>query len=157
MLIPQLVLMALLIGLVYVVLRPQPPVLAVTYGAALYLIYSFGSRFLLLGHHRQGLMLTRDGQYAAAIEQFQASYRFFSAYPWLDRYRFLIMLTPAAQSYREMALINTAYCYAQLGDLDQTSAYYEQAIREFPESEMAKSHLELVKSVQSQVEPIDQE
>jgi tetratricopeptide (TPR) repeat protein len=146
--IPQLVVMAVLIVIVAAVFKPEPLFLSGTYGAGLYLIYSYGSRWLLLKSHRQGMQLTREKNYPAAIQKFDESYQFLSRYPWIDRYRYFTLMSPSAMHYREMALINIAFCYAQLGNIDKTKAYYQRAIAEYPDSEMAKIALNFITSVE---------
>jgi len=144
MVLPQLVTMAVLIGVVALVFRPEPLILSVSYGCILYLIYSYGSRGLLLKAHRQGMSLSNEGNYAAAAQQFEQSYQFLSRYPWLDRYRAFTLMSPSAISFREMALVNSAFCYSQIGDIAKTKFYYEKALAEFPNSEMAKAALRLI-------------
>jgi len=143
--IPQFVILGLLVAISVLIFRDEYGVFsAAAFGALIYLSYSYGSRFLLLRYHRQGRKLTDQKNYTEAIQAFKLSYNFFSKYSWVDRFRYLTMMTPAHQSFREMALINIAYCYGQLGDKDQTKAYYERALREFPESVMAQSALDFI-------------
>lgn len=139
--VPQLAVMAMLIIIAAIVLRPNPIILAATYGAAVYLIYSNLSKAILLKSHREGMRLSRNGDYEQAIAKYQESYRFFSKYPWIDRYRFIVTLDSAAIRYREMALINAGYCCAALGDLPRAAQYCERALAEFPDSELAKNNL----------------
>lgn len=47
--------------------------LAVLYGALGYLVYSFGSKALLLRHHRRGMSLARLKRFREAIPEFQSS------------------------------------------------------------------------------------
>ena len=44
-------------------------------------------------------------------------------------------------SYREMALINTAFCFVQIGEFEQARSHYEQCLRRFPDSELANAAL----------------
>src|SRR5690606_41815487 len=64
-------------------------------GSAVYLLYSVGSRRILARSHRRGMSLVRQGRFAEAIDHFQASYEFFAKYPWLDRHRAVLLLTPS--------------------------------------------------------------
>src|SRR5688572_16583375 len=86
----------------------------VVLGAAIYLAYSICSRLLIARAHRRGMRFFRKQQYAAAIEAYQESYEFFARNPWIDQYRAIVMMSPSAISYREMALCNIAFCYTQL-------------------------------------------
>lgn len=142
--------MTVLIVIAAVVLRPDPIILAGTYGAAVYLLYSNLSKAFLLRSHRKGRRLTDEGQYEQAVAAFDRSHAFFSKHSWIDRYRFLITLDSAATSYREMALINAAYCCFVLGDLPRAKAYYQKALAEFPNSDIAKNNLTRIAEYESQ-------
>jgi hypothetical protein len=150
MVIPQLLVMTALIALVAILLRPKPLVTSVTYGAFLFLVYSYGSRWLILKSHRQGIRLTRQKNYQAASEKFDESYQFFSDHAWVDRYRFLTLMSPSLISFREMALINSAFCHSQLGDIVNTKKFYQKTLEQFPESEMAKVALNLIAAAENQ-------
>ena len=61
----------------------------------------------------------------------------------------ITLLMPSAASYREIALLNTAFCYSQLGNVQQTRAYYERALAEFPDSSMAQVALNLINTIEN--------
>ena len=144
--IPQLVIMLILMLFVWKVFLPDDFWRASGYGAAIYLIYSFGSRAILLKNHRRGINLIKLNSYQEAINEFRLSYEFLTRYSWLDKYRFVTMLASSAISYREMALCNIAYSYARLHEMNAAREAYRRAIREFPESEGAKDGLEYIES-----------
>jgi tetratricopeptide (TPR) repeat protein len=127
--------------------------LASAYGlflaCGLHLAYSWGSRAVLARAHRRGIRLSSRGLYEAAIAAYQESYSFFTRHRWLDRYRAVTLLMPSAMSYREMALVNTAACYVQLGDGKKAKEYYSRALAEFPGSALAASALKLIESVEA--------
>jgi tetratricopeptide (TPR) repeat protein len=136
-------------GLILVLWKIQFPDnfnLAILYGALGYLAYSFGSKAILLRHHRQGINLSKLGLFREAIDEFQSSYSFLRKYPWIDKYRFITMLDSSAVPYREMALCNIAFSYVQLDEKVKAQEYYRKALEESPESDMAKSGLEYVES-----------
>lgn len=56
------------------------------------------------------------------------------------------MLDSSAVPYREMALCNVAFSYAQVEEKSRAEEYYRKALEEFSQSEMAKSGLEYVES-----------
>ena len=116
------------------------------YGALGYLVYSFGSKALLVRHHRRGITLSKRGLFREGISEFQSSYWFLSKYSWIDKYRFITMLDSSAIPYREMALCNIAFCYAQVDEKSRAEEFYRKALDQFPESAMAKSGLEDVES-----------
>ena len=145
---PHLLVMFGLILLLWRVLFPNEFDLAMVYGALGYLVYSFGSKALLLRHHRRGIRLVNLKLFREAIPEFQSSYSFLSKYGWIDKYRSITMLDSSAMPYREMALCNVAFSYAQVDEKSKADEYYQKALDEFPESVMAKSGLVYVESLQ---------
>jgi tetratricopeptide (TPR) repeat protein len=143
---PHLLVMFGLILVLWKIQFPNIFDLAMLYGALGYLVYSFVSKALLLRHHRRGIKLSKLKLFREAIPEFQSSYSFLSKYSWLDKYRFITMLDSSALPYREMALCNVAFSYAQVEEKSRAEEYYRKALEEFPESIMAKSGLEYVES-----------
>ena len=43
-----------------------------------------------------------------------------------------------------MALINAAYCYAQVGDGQKAVEFYKKTLHQFPDSEIAKGGLNMI-------------
>jgi tetratricopeptide (TPR) repeat protein len=117
-------------------------------GAAVYVTYSITSRLLVARDHRQGIWLIKQRRYQDAIAMFQRSLSFFDRHDWINRYRSIVLMSPSAISYREMALANIAFCYMQLGDGRQGRAFYEECLRRFPDSGLAVAALRMMDSVQ---------
>ncbi|MCC7450231.1 MAG: tetratricopeptide repeat protein [Anaerolineae bacterium] len=146
--IPQMLVMAGIIAVLYAIFKPASWERPVALGAAIYLLYSYGSRTLLTRSQRQGMALARQKRYQEAIAKFEDSYQFFSRYVWIDRFRTFVLMTPSAISYREMALLNMAYCYVQIKNLSKAKAYYQQTLAEFPDSERAKVSLQSIEAAE---------
>lgn len=113
-------------------------------GLLTYMVLSFGLRFIVPRSQRRGMILVRNGLYEEAIPFFEASYDFFKKYEWMDKFRYLVLLNSSRISYREMALVNMAFCYAQEGDGQTARAYYERTLQEFPGSKMATTALKMM-------------
>lgn len=144
--IPQLLLM-LGLGLVFWKLRLAREFgQGLLYSAIVYLIYSFGSKTILLKHHKSGISFLKLNQFREAISAFQSSYSFLAKYSWIDKYRFLTMLDSSAVPYREMALCNIAFAHVQLEETEEAQEHYKRTLAEFPESIMAKSSLDHLES-----------
>ncbi len=142
--IPQVILMVALMCLFGTFVKPFSA--AVNGALIFYLALSISVRYLVPHNHRKGMALFRAGNYAQAVEEFEKSYDFFKRHPWIDRYRFLVLLSSSRISYTEMALLNIAYGYAQSGDGKQAKEYYEKTLMEFPDSGMAKSALQMLEA-----------
>jgi tetratricopeptide (TPR) repeat protein len=123
-----------------------PSVRSIWVGAALYLAYSVGSRSVIARAHRQGIRLVRRAQFEQAIPYFAESERFFSRHAWIDRFRAIIMLSPAAMGYREMALCNMAFCYPQIGQGAKAKQLYHVALAEYPSNALARTALRMIES-----------
>ena len=99
-------------------------------------------RVLVPKNHRQGAEFYRSGDYAQAISEFEKSYAFFTKHAWIDKYRYIVLLSAGRISYAEMSLINIAICYTQMGDGNKAKEYYEETLSQFPDSEFAKMALQ---------------
>lgn len=140
--IPQLIILGLIIYL-SISLNPKNGVLI---GAAIYLAISFSLRFGIARQHRLGMIKVKAGNYKDAIPLFEKSYQFFTHNEWIDRYRYITLLSSSRISYREMALNNIAFSYGQIGNGEQSIYYYKKTLSEFPESALAKTALNLIEA-----------
>ena len=147
--IPQMLFMAFL-GVVYFTFI-ESKFLAAYLTCLTYLIVSFTLRLSLTHNHRKGMILIRDDKYELAIDEFQKSYSFFSKHAWIDRYRFITMLSSSKISYSEMALVNIAFCYSQIGDGRKTKDYYLKALDQFPNSEIVKTFFKTIESIENSI------
>jgi tetratricopeptide (TPR) repeat protein len=115
----------------------------------LYAILAFFAISLLLRYsipkyHRMGMSQFKQRNYQEAINCFDKSYQFFNRYYWLDKYRFIFILSSSRNSYQEMALVNMAFCYSQIGQKEDAVNTYKLALEKYPESEIAKSGLNML-------------
>lgn len=113
-------------------------------GAIFYVALSQTLRRVVPRHHRKAIAYCKRKEYDRAIPEFQKSTKFFSDNQWIDEFRAITMLSEAGMLYREMGLISLGFCYAQIGDGENARLTYEQCLKEFPDSEMAKSALRLI-------------
>jgi hypothetical protein len=144
-LLPQLGIMAILVTVFWAVGTKN----FVVFGAVTYLVLSFSLRHIIARHQRSGMRLFQRELFAEAIPHFEMSYRFFSRWSWIDRWRYITLLTSTRISFREMALLNMAFCYGQVGDGNKARELYEQTLREFPDSKIAQAALRLLDSARS--------
>lgn len=124
-------------------------------GAIIYLLISFILRFGIPYHHRKGVALYKKGSFEEAIPFFEQSYAFFKRNAWIDKYRYITLLSSSMVSYTEMALLNIAFCYGQSGKGKKAKEYYEKALNEFPTSGMAKASLRMFESAKDLDEPVN--
>ncbi|KGK28677.1 hypothetical protein EL45_19520 [Cellulophaga sp. E6(2014)] len=124
------------------------PEKAFLYGAMTYLVISFSLRNLIPRDHRNGIKKNNAEKFEDAIPDFEKSYAFFKKNEWIDKYRFITLLSSSKMSYREMALANIGFCYSQIGDGVKSKEYYERTLKEFPESGLAKSALKMMSAME---------
>lgn len=77
---------------------------------------------------RQGIKQLKKRNYNAAIGCFQKNLRHFERYPFLDKYRYLLLISASEISCKEMALKNIVACYYFLNDKEKATFYYESLI-----------------------------
>ena len=145
--VPQCIVMALLIGAAFLFFDGDRPK-ALMAGAGVYLLWSRGSKALIAGHHARGIALLRQGKFREAIAEFEGSYAFFTRHRWIDRSRYLVLLSSSAYSYRELALCNIAFARMQLGEVGAATATYRRAVSEFPACTLARLSLQTIETVQ---------
>ena len=78
---------------------------------------------------RQGIRHLKKNQYDAAIICFQKSLKYFEQYPFLDKYRHLLLISASEISCKEMALKNIVACYYFLNNKEKAAFYYDSLIR----------------------------
>ena len=116
------------------------PILAATLA---YLILAALIRLLLTSHHRRGMHYAREGRMELAIPEFQKSYEFFSRHRWLDEMRYIFLLSTSKVGYREMGLLNLAYCDLWGDRGEDAVRTYLRTIEEFPDSGLAWTGIKL--------------
>lgn len=144
-LVPQLIVMGLIIY-IFNLSQFEDPFL---YGALTYLGLSFFLRNFIAKDHREGMRLVKKENFQEAIEKFERSVAFFAKNKWIDRYRFLTLLSSSKMTYKEMGLCNIAFCYSQTNQGEKAKAYYERALKEFPKNGLAIAGLRMLKSIET--------
>ena len=141
--VPQLIVIGLIIYLYHLADFEEPFI----FGALTYSLLAFGLRNLIAKNHRQGMRLVKQQKFVDALPYFEKSVEYFSKNNWVDKYRFLTLLSSSKMTYKEMGLCNIAFCYSQTGNGQKAKEYYEQALNEFPENGFALAGLNMLKSV----------
>jgi len=147
----QLILVALLIYLYHLANVDEPFI----FGALTYSIVAFILRNLIAKKHRQGIKLVRKQKFGEALPYFEKSVAYFSRNRWVDKYRFLTLLSSSGACYKEMGLCNIAFCYSQTGNGQKAKEYYEQVLKEFPENGLALAGLNMLLSVENKAQLTD--
>jgi tetratricopeptide (TPR) repeat protein len=122
--------------------------LSLALGVIIHLVYSYGASWIPLRFQRRGIRLVKQGLFEEAIAEYEKSYVFFSNNLWIDRFRHVILLVPTQWAFRELALLNIAYCHGQLGNKIETIAAYERVLQEFPDNYMAQTSLKFITTIE---------
>ena len=141
-LIPHYAIMGLLVYIYYLLeLKDYLPA-----GIVTFFILALALRNFISGRHRQGMRLVKQNKFKEAIPLFEKSVEYFTRNEWVDKYRYLTLLSPSKITYREMGLCNIAFCYSQTGDGQKAKQLYELVLREFPENGLARAGLNMLNS-----------
>ncbi|WP_221793457.1 tetratricopeptide repeat protein [Oceanobacter mangrovi] len=110
---------------------------------ALYLVLRRG----VARHHRAGMSAAAHAEnFEQAMQHFQDSYDFFSRHLWIDKGRYLFLLSCSKPCYRELALVNIGSCLVQMGRGKEAIVAFERALQEFPDSELAKQTMNTIRT-----------
>jgi len=142
-LLPQLIVMGILLFLFYYFEARD----FIFNGVVSYILLSLLLRTQIPKSHRKGIRLTRAQRFDEALLYFKKSLDFFSRYAWIDRYRYLVLLSSSSISYTEMAMVNIAFCYSQTGEGEKAKQWYEKTLEVFPDSSIAQTALRMISSV----------
>ncbi len=139
-LIPQMLIVVLIIY-IYSIFNFSETIL---FGCLTYLIISYSLRTYVMRDFRKGMKLCKTHQFKKAIPYFEKTIDFLKERKWLDKYRYILLLSSSKMSYREMSLCNIAFCYSQIGEAQQAKAYYENVLMEFPDNVIATAALKMI-------------
>ena len=139
---PQFIVMGLLM-LVWYQFNQQEFIM---FGAGTYLLLFYALRSGIPKDHRRGIRKVKTGNFESAIPDFEKSYEFFQKHNWIDKYRFIVLLSSSRITYKEMALNNIAFCYGQIGQGNKSREFYERTLKEYPGSGIAEAGLRLLNS-----------
>lgn len=110
----------------------------------IYAVILLGIPEIMASDHKRGMRLLKREEFGKAIPCFLASYDYFERNKWIDRFRYVTVMSSSKMSYREMALCNVAFCYGQMGNCERMREYYDRALRDFPDNIVAKTALRVL-------------
>ena len=142
-LIPQIIIMGLLV-FAYQMMGYKE---AFYFGAITYLILTFVLRNFVAKDHRIGMRLAKQHKFTEAIPYFEKSIDFFIKNKWVDKYRYITLMSSSKTTYLEMGLCNIAFCYSQTNNGIKAKEYYERTLKDFPENSLAIAGLNMLNSI----------
>ncbi|MBC8052277.1 MAG: hypothetical protein H7Y13_04380 [Sphingobacteriaceae bacterium] len=140
----QLILLGLLICIFQIFEFAEPFFTA----ALTYAILAFGLRIKIARSHRKGLQLIKQQKPIEALPFFEKSVNYFTKFNWIDKYRYLTLLSSSKMTYREMGLCNIAFCYSQTGEGYKAKEVYQMILKEYPENGLAYAGYNMLNSLE---------
>lgn len=83
---------------------------------------------VLCREHRQGINLTRDGQFSDALSAFERSAQAWQRWAWLDRRRGWLLGSASRWPFHARALYNQGYCLSRLGRDAEAAAVLDELL-----------------------------
>jgi tetratricopeptide (TPR) repeat protein len=133
-----------LLGLISLAIYPFDQTNFFFFAVIAFVALSLLLRTFIPRHHQRGISLVHRGKFGEAADCFEKSYRFFKRHAWVDRFRFITVLNSSRTSYKELALLNRAYCLSRCGLMSEAVQLYRQTLEEYPQSEIARKSLDLL-------------
>lgn len=115
--------------------------------ALLYSLLAFILRRTVAKNHRMGITIIKEHRYQESIPYFEKSIVFFEQNDWVDKYRFITLLSSSKLSYKDMGLCNIAFAYSQIGEGEKAIFYYEKANVANPSNGLAIAGLNMLNSI----------
>ena len=100
----------------------------------------------------KGIKLIREAKFHEAIPIVQQTIDYYLKKPWIDKYRFWLLISSAKRSITESSTCNLAYCYLQIGQVKQSKEIYENLLRQYPGNINAKSMLNTINLISKEAE-----
>jgi tetratricopeptide (TPR) repeat protein len=110
-----------------------------------YLLIAFALRklFLPLVLH-QGIQLIKEEKFEQAIPFIQKTVDYYTKNSWIDKFRFLLLISSSKSTIRESSICNLAYCYLQIGETKKSREIYQGVLTQYPKNKNAKSMLNTI-------------
>jgi tetratricopeptide (TPR) repeat protein len=110
-----------------------------------YLILTYTARHLFFpAVMHEGLKLIKEEKFEQAIPSVQKTIDYYTKKAWVDKFRFLLLISSSKKTIREMTICNLAYCYLQTGEIQKSKKIYSEVLRQYPENINAKSMLNTI-------------
>ncbi|WP_143822153.1 tetratricopeptide repeat protein [Mucilaginibacter pedocola] len=141
--IPQILLLVTL----FYLFDTEDEIAGIIWAILVYYIIIYAVRTLVAKAHRKAINDLRKGNYEAAIGGFKKSVAFFTKNAWVDKYRFITLLSASKLTYREMGLCNIGFCLTQTNRGSEAKDVYRDVLHQYPENEIAITALRMLESV----------
>jgi len=98
-----------------------------------------------------GIKLIKEAKFDQAIPFIQETIDYYTKNSWIDKFRFLLLISSSKKTFRETSICNLAYCYLQVGDIKKARSIYMNILEQYPMNNNAKSMLNTINLVENDV------
>jgi hypothetical protein len=95
----------------------------------------------------KSIRLIKEGKLNEAVPYIERSIDFYTRHPWIDKYRFLLMVSSSKRGMRESSICNLGFCLLQTGNVSAAKEVYEDVLRQYPENTVAEIQLKTINAV----------
>ena len=122
-------------------------------GFITYLIIWYGLRTMAFPKDvHKSIRLIKEEKFGEAIPYIERSIVFYNRHSWIDKYRFLLMVSSSKRGIRESSICNLGFCLLQIGQVKAAKEVYENVLRQYPESTIAILQLRTINSISNSTE-----
>jgi len=150
-LVPQLAAIAAMTVAIHTFVSKVQWLKAAFIAALTYWILCRIARAIVLGHHAAAIAAYKARKFDEALTHNKASFDFFDAHPTLDRFRALLFGVSSPNTFRTIALTNSAYCHAMKGDRTEAAAIFSRVLKETPDCANAEFGLKMLEGTGTNV------
>ena len=138
----------ILIGILCLLLYPYNNQIFFVYALFIYLLIHYIAKYSLIpGSTFTGVKLMKEDKYEEAMPFIQRDIDYFTEKAWIDKFRFVLMISTSSRSYREICLCNLAWCLLQTGKVRESKELYERILVQYPENPVAKTQLNTINMI----------
>jgi len=150
-LVPQVVAIATVAVAIHAFASNVPWLRAVFIAALTYWISCRIARAIVLRHHTAAIAAYKARKFDEALTHNKESFDFFDAHPMLDRCRALVFGVAGPNTFRTIALTNSAYCHAMRGDRTEAATIFARVLKETPDCANAEFGLKMLEGIHTNV------
>ena len=119
----------------------------------IYLLLTYLARFLFFPKViHEGIRLIREAKFHEAIPFVQQTIDYYLQRPWIDKYRFWLLISSSQKTITESSICNLAYCYLQTGQVKRAKEIYEDVLHQYPYNNNAKTMLSTINVISEESE-----
>ena len=118
------------------------------FGVFIYFILTLIARWLFFPNDLyKGTELIREAKFKDAIPYVQKTIDYYKQKPWVDKYRFWLLISSSKRSILESSTCNLAYCFLQIGEVNHAKQIYQNLLYDYPENINAIGMLNTIKLI----------